>query len=64
VTEDGEPVHLAFLAESEPVNVSEALKNPNWIIAMKDELDSIESNNTWSLVELPQGKKANEVKWV
>jgi hypothetical protein len=64
VTEDGELVHLAFLAESEPVNVSEALKNPNWIIAMKDKLDSIESNNTWSLVELPQGKKANEVKWV
>lgn len=32
--------------------------------AMKEELKSIEVNKTWSLVELPQGKKANDVKWV
>ncbi|XP_058745995.1 uncharacterized mitochondrial protein AtMg00810-like [Vicia villosa] len=30
---------------------------------MNEELNSIEDNNTWSLVELPQGKKANDVKW-
>ena len=31
---------------------------------MNEELKSIEVNNTWSLVELPQGKKLIDVKWV
>src|ERR1044072_8109551 len=31
---------------------------------MKEEVKSIEDNNTWSLVELPQGKKEIDVKWV
>ena len=60
VTEDGELVHLAFLAESEPVNVSEALKNPNWIKAMKEELDSIESNNAWSLLSYHKERRPLE----
>jgi hypothetical protein len=64
VNEEGDLVHLAFLADSEPVNDSEALRNPKWIEAMKEELKSIESNNTWSLVELPSNKKAIAVKWV
>jgi hypothetical protein len=40
------------------------LKNPKWIEAMKEELRWIESNNTWSLVEVPPKKKAIVVKWV
>ncbi|PNX79093.1 putative copia-type polyprotein [Trifolium pratense] len=32
--------------------------------AMKEELDSIENNQTWELVDLPQRKKAIDVKWV
>ena len=32
--------------------------------AMNEEVKSIKDNNTWSLVELPQGKKAIDVKWV
>lgn len=31
---------------------------------MKEELNSNESNKTWSLVELPKGKKVIRVKWV
>ena len=46
VNEGGDLVHLAFLADSEPVNDSEALKNPKWIATMKEELKSIESNKT------------------
>lgn len=30
---------------------------------MLEELKSIEVNKTWSLVELPQGKKEIDVKW-
>ena len=31
---------------------------------MKDELDSMKSNEVWDLVELPQGAKAIGCKWV
>ncbi|XP_050919399.1 uncharacterized mitochondrial protein AtMg00820-like [Lathyrus oleraceus] len=52
------------MAESEPVNMEEALSDPKWMSAMKDELESIKKNNTWMLVDLPKGKKAIGVKWV
>ena len=31
---------------------------------MKDEMDSLLSNQTWDLVELPKGKKVFHNKWV
>ena len=31
---------------------------------MKDEMDSLMSNQTWQLAELPRGKKALHNKWV
>lgn len=31
---------------------------------MKEELDSLDKNHTWSLVKLPAGKKALQNKWV
>ena len=35
-----------------------------WEHAMKEEMDSLLKNQTWSLVELPKGKKALTNKWV
>ena len=35
-----------------------------WHNAMKDELDSMKSNEVWDLIELPQGAKAVGCKWV
>lgn len=64
VNDQGELVHFAFMVDAEPVSVTEALNDPKWIHAMTEELDSIESNETWSLVKLPEGKKAIDVKWV
>ncbi|GAU31071.1 hypothetical protein TSUD_322080 [Trifolium subterraneum] len=64
VINDGDLVHLAFMAESEPIDVISALKSEKWRCAMKEELDSIESNQTWELVDLPQNKRAIDVKWV
>ena len=42
----------------------QALLNPHWKSAMQVEMDSIRSNRTWSLVQLPPGKKAISSKWV
>jgi hypothetical protein len=64
VTDDGDLVHLAFYADSEPVNVEAALKDKKWLKAMNEELESIEDNQTWEPVDLPRGKKAISVKWV
>ena len=35
-----------------------------WELAMKDEMDSLMSNQTWQLAELPRGKKALHNKQV
>lgn len=40
------------------------MADPNCINAMKEELQATEKNETWSLVTLPGGKKAIDVKWL
>lgn len=62
VNDEGKLVHYALYADTEPVNVVEALKDSKWMQAMMKELKSIEVNKTWALVELPQDKKAIDVK--
>jgi len=64
INNEGDLIHFALMAESEPVNTEEALSDPKWMCAMKEELNSIEKNSTWMLVDLPKGKKAIGVKWV
>lgn len=46
---------LLLLGVNEPTCYSEAITEPAWEQAMKDEVDAIERNNTWDLVELPAG---------
>lgn len=42
----------------EPSNYAQAKGHPEWEDAMKKELDALEKNNTWSITNLPRGKKA------
>lgn len=35
---------------SEPMNINEALSRPQWVTAMKKELEAPDRNKTWSLV--------------
>lgn len=39
-------------------------QSKEWKDAMKEELESLEKNNTWELVEYPQGKNVIGSKWV
>lgn len=51
----------------EPRSYKEAMESPeknSWILAMKDELKSIEDNNTWELTDLPSNRKSVGSKWV
>ena len=53
--------HKAFLnslsKEEEPRNFQEALSQPVWCNAMKEELSALEKNNTWVIMPLPKDKK-------
>ena len=48
-------------------NYKEALQDENpskWELVIKDEMDSLLSNQTWDLAKLPTGKKVLHNKWV
>lgn len=42
----------------------EAVKDPHWKEAMIKEIDALEKNHTWSVVDLPLGRKPINCKWV
>lgn len=48
----------------EPTNYKEARKDQNWHRSMEAEIDSIERNGTWTLIELPSGQKEIGWKWI
>ena len=53
-----------FAATKELDSVEEALQLDYWKQTMTDEFLALLRNNTWSLVPLPEGRKAIECKWV
>ena len=55
---------LLMIINDEPWSFVEAKEMKVWIDACKDEIHSIERNNTWDLVELPAGVKPIGLKWV
>lgn len=51
----------------EPETYEEALasdESSSWMEAMKEKIDSLAKNNTWTLVPLPQGRVAIKNRWV
>eukprot|EP00253_Pinus_taeda_P032896 PITA_32896 len=62
----GEIVNFAILAKAdfEPSCFEDASTNEVWMQAMKEEMDSIQRNDTWKLTELPHVKKKIGTKWV
>jgi hypothetical protein len=55
--------HYSFVSSIEPFRVEEALQDPDWVLAMQEELNNFKRNEVWSLVPRP---KQNIVgtKWV
>ncbi|GJX72879.1 hypothetical protein Tco_0311474 [Tanacetum coccineum] len=50
--------------EEESKKVIYALKDPSWIEAMHEELLQFKLQEVWTLVDLPNGKRAIGTKWV
>ena len=40
------------------------MKDAQWVKALNEEIDAIEKNHTWDLVDIPLGKTNIGVKWV
>jgi hypothetical protein len=59
----GENRLLAISAE-EPASLIQAKQEACWRRAMEEELQAIEDNGTWTLTDLPQGRRAIGLKWV
>ncbi|GJV59614.1 putative ribonuclease H-like domain-containing protein [Tanacetum coccineum] len=53
-----------FLLQKDPKKVIHALKDPSWIEAMHEELLQFKLQEVWTLVELPNEKRAIGTKWV
>ena len=45
-------------------SVSEALQDDDWYNAMREYIEKIEKNKTWTLVPRPIDKNVIETKWV
>ncbi|GKA67148.1 putative RNA-directed DNA polymerase [Tanacetum coccineum] len=60
--------HKAFLStindHDEPKFFHQAAQDENWKEAMWKEIHALEQNKTWTLEQLPKGKKAIDSKWV
>jgi hypothetical protein len=59
----GENRLLAIRVE-EPTSLIQVKQEACWRRAMEDELLAIEDNGTWTLTDLPQGRRAIGLKWV
>ncbi|CAL9003066.1 unnamed protein product, partial [Prunus brigantina] len=62
----GSDFHM-YTLEQDPTTLQEALSSLDadlWQEAINDEMDSLESNKTWHLVDLPPGCKSIGCKWI
>lgn len=67
IDEDMSIDQALFAIEDEPLTVSEALEGSEgeqWKLAMDREMDSLNKNGTWTLIDRPQGAKTVKCKWV
>ena len=60
--------HCAYMAkivqDVEPTSFEEAVGKREWEQAMDKEMAALDDNETWDLVQLPEGKKSIGCKWV
>ena len=60
-------LEVMLLDHDEPTNYEEAMMSPDsakWLKAMKSEMGSMYENKVWTLIDLPNDRRAIEIKWI
>lgn len=52
---DNPITHFALFANRDPTTSENVVKEEKWCKAMDEEIAAIERNDTWELVDIPQG---------
>jgi hypothetical protein len=55
--------HYSFVSSIEPYRVEDALRDPDWLVAMQEELNKFTRNEVWHLVPRPNQNVVG-TKWV
>ena len=58
---------VMLIEQGEPTNYKEAmasLESEKWLEAMKSEIGFMYDNKVWTLMDIPEGRKAVENKWI
>jgi hypothetical protein len=64
---DNPILEVMLLDNGEPTNYEEAMTSPDsnkWLEAMKSEIGSMYETKVWTLVDLPDDRRAIENKWI
>lgn len=56
--------NVCFTSVLKPINVTEALKNDQWIQAMQEELLQFERKKVWELIPKPSNTNIIGTKWI
>jgi hypothetical protein len=55
--------HYSFVSSIDPYRIEDALRDPDWVVAMQDELNNFTRNEVWHLVPRPNQNVVG-TKWV
>lgn len=53
-----------FTQQPDPTLFKEAVKHTTLLHAMDEELEALEANHTWEIIDLPEGKQLVSCKWL
>ena len=55
-------MNFVLFADADPISFEDASKEKKWRNVMDQEIDAIQRNKTWELVEFPREKKVIDLK--
>jgi len=56
--------HMAFVSQTEPKTIADALEDSSWITAMHEELNQFARNEVWTLIPRTSGMNVIGTKWM